>query len=216
MTQVGGNNGTTYTVKAKNSSVSGNAWVKATVNGVAFTKEFWVGKPKFTLTGEKELEVRMSGIATIDYINGGGYPGNVTWSRSGAISYVAGGRVNARFRAGSRPGYGTVFATVTNACGTSQNNLYVKVTGGHWYSIYPNPASDVITITIDKDQAPKDINTNKIRIRLYDNMKILKKQTVLTDYQATINVSDMKDGIYILQIITDKETFEEKVIVSRQ
>ncbi len=214
LTQVGGNSGTTYTVKAKNSYVSGNGWVKAIVNGVEFKKTFWVGKPKFTVEGDEQLEIRMPGIAMIDYSNGGGNSTNVFWSRSGAIASVNGGPIKARFRAGSRPGMGAVYATVTNTCGSKENRLLVEVTGG-WYSIYPNPASDVIYISIDKNKLPNDVNIDNIHIKLYDKMKVLKKQSVLKGYHTSINIREMKNGIYIIQLITDKKTYEEKIIISK-
>ncbi len=214
LTQVGGNSGTTYTVKAKNSYVSGNGWVKAIVNGVEFKKTFWVGKPKFTVEGDEQLEIRMPGVAMIDYSNGGGNSTNVFWSRSGAIASVNGGPITAKFRAGSRPGMGAVYATVTNTCGSKENRLLVEVTGG-WYSIYPNPASDVIYISIDKNKLPNDVNIDNIHIKLYDKMKVLKKQSVLKGYHTSINIREMKNGIYIIQLITDKKTYEEKIIISK-
>lgn len=212
--QVGGNTGSTYTVKAQNSYVSGDGWVKVIVNGVEFSKTFWVGKPKFTVEGDEQLEIRMPGIAMIDYSNGGGNSTNVFWTRSGAIATVNGGPVTAKFRAGSHPGMGAVYATVTNTCGSKENRLLVEVTGG-WYSIYPNPSSDVLYIKIDRNKLPNDLNTESIEVKLYDKMKALKKQCILKGELSSINLSDLQKGVYIIQLTSDKKTYEEKIIISK-
>jgi Zn-dependent metalloprotease len=214
LTQVGGNTGTTYTVKAKNSWVNGAGWGKANVNGTIFTKTFWVGKPKFTIEGEEQVGIRMPGIAMIDYSNGGGRSTNVIWTRSGAIVTVNGGPVTGKFRAGSRPGMGAVYATVTNSCGSKENRLLIQVTGG-WYSIYPNPAGNEIYINLDRSKMPENFTSQKFTIKLYDKMMTLKKQKSFMSENTNINVSDLKEGVYILQIISGKETFEEKIIISR-
>ncbi len=179
-----------------------------------FTKTFWVGKPKFTVEGDEQLEIRMSGIAMIDYSNGGGGSTNVFWTRSGAIATVNGGPVTAKFRAGSRPGMGAVYATVTNTCGSKENRLLVEVTGG-WYSIYPNPSSDVLYIKIDKDKMPKDLITERIEIKLYDKMMRLKRQSIINADITPINVNGLQKGVYIIQLISGKKTHEEKILISR-
>ena len=218
--QVGGNTGNIYTVHTANSSQNGTGFVKATIKnsqGNVFlirNKNIWIGKPKFTVEGDEQLEIRMSGIAMLDYSNGGGNSNNVFWTRSGAITTVNGGPITAKFRAGSRPGMGAVYATVTNTCGSKENRLLVEVTGG-WYSIYPNPASDFIYISVDKNKLPNNVNIDNIHFKLYDKMKVLKKQSVLKGYHSSINVSEMKNGIYIIQLITGEKTYEEKIIISK-
>ena len=210
--EVSGNTGDIYTVKAKNSFVNGLEWVKATINGNEFKKTFWVGKPKFTVRSNEQLEIRMPGIATIDYSNGGGNSKNVFWSRSGAISSVTGGSITARFIAGSHPGMGAVYATVTNTCGSKENRLLVEVTGG-WYNIYPNPSSDVLYITIDKNKLSDDFKNKRIKINLYDKMMNLKMKKVFNGAKTKINVRNLKQGIYFLQIITGKKIYEEKITI---
>jgi len=214
LTSIGCDTCITYIIKAKNSYVNGNAWVKATINGVVFTKTFWVGKPKFTVEGDEQLEIRMPGIAMIDYSNGGGGSTNVFWTRSGAIATVNGGPVTAKFRAGSRPGMGAVYATVTNTCGSKENRLLVEVTGG-WYSIYPNPSSDVLYIKIDKDKMPKYLITERIEIKLYDKMMRFKRQSIINADITPINVNGLQKGVYIIQLISGKKTYEEKILISR-
>ncbi len=212
LTQVGGNTGTTYTVKAKNSYVNSQEWVKATVNGVEFKKTFWIGKPKFTVEGDKQLEIRMPGIAMLDYSNGGGGSLNVVWTKSGAISSVNGGPITAKFRAGSRPGMGAVYANVTNTCGSKENRLLIEVTGG--YLIYPNPSNNVLNIKREESKTLKDLNTKNIEIKLYDKMMTLKKQKLLKGNLTSINVSDLQEGVYIIQLISGKKTYEEKIMIS--
>ena len=133
----------------------------------------------------------MPGIAMIDYSNGGGGSTNVLWTRSGAIASINGGHITARFRAGSRPGMGAVYATVTNTCGSKENRLLVEVTGG-WYSIYPNPARDDIYITINKSKLSDDFKNKKIKINLYDKMMNLKIKKAFNGAKTKINVRNLK------------------------
>ena len=77
LTQVGGNTGTTYTVKAKNSYVNSQEWVKATVNGIEFTKTFWVGKPGQPITdppGYPTYQMSLGQIKTIRVVSAPGNP----------------------------------------------------------------------------------------------------------------------------------------------
>jgi len=220
LTQIGGNTNTTFTVKATNSNQSESGFIRATIKNsqgnifLVRTKNVWIGKPKFTVEGDEQLEIRMPGIAMIDYSNGGGGSTNVTWTRSGAIASVNGGPVTAKFRAGSRPGMGAVYATISNGCGSKENRLLVQVTDG-WYSIYPNPANNEIYINLDNSKMPENITSQNFTIKLYDKMMILKKQKSFASENTTLNVSDLKEGVYILQIISGNQTFEEKIMINR-
>ena len=46
-------------------------------------------------------------------------------------------------------------------------------------------------------------------------MMILKKQKSFASENTTLNVSDLKEGVYILQIISGNQTFEEKIMINR-
>lgn len=214
LTQVSGNTGTTYTVKASSSSSTGSGWVKASVNGTTFTKTFWVGKPSFTLIGDTRVGVREIGIASLDYDQYQGIT-NVNWTCSGAIATVTGGLVVGKFRAGSRPGYGAVYATATNVCGSKENMLLVEVIGG-WYKIYPNPANDILTIKIEEDKLSKKLQSKEVEIFLYNKLMILQKHSKFKGSKFTISVNDLKPDIYILKLKIGDKVYEEKIIISNE
>ena len=207
-----------------NSSYSGETWIEVEITSpLGGTNEdiktskritFWLGRPGYTLSGPTELEVRELGIADINY-TGNPNVTNVNWSRSGAIASVTGSYVIGRYRAGSQPGYGNVYANVTNACGSVQKNILVEVTGG-WHKAYPNPANDILTIELDQDKMPVNLKSEKVEIRLYDKMSNLKKLKSFNGFFTTINMSDLKPDVYLLQIKTGDKIIEEKIIVSEK
>lgn len=70
-------------------------------------------------------------------------------------------------------------------------------------SVYPNPASDVLNIDIPSNIDVK--NTN-----LYD---VLGKRTQLSVEDGKVNVSNLSNGMYFLQIDTDSGSLSKKVII---
>jgi len=70
--------------------------------------------------------------------------------------------------------------------------------------IYPVPATDIITIT-SKDSRIKNISINTIL-----GQKVLKKQ--VKGFDSTIDISNLAKGIYLINIMTEKGVFTEKVI----
>ncbi len=60
------------------------------------------------------------------------------------------------------------------------------------YSLYPNPASDYITLTSDNDGNRK--------IEIFNSAGILINQTVMTDRQLLINTSKLSPGLYFVKI----------------
>ncbi len=233
LTYVSGQGTNNYTVGAANSSVSGMGWVKAIVNSSCgndtIEKDVWVGKPNFTLDGETQLDVRMIGIAEVLYQTDQ-YQGvtNVNWTRSGAIASVTGGLVVAKFRAGALPGYGAVYAKATNQCGSKESRLLIEVTGG-WYKVYPNPVNNVLSVesissnktvssntNLNNKTAATSINTisRPVEIRIYDKMMHLKLKKTFDGKNTKINVSNLRPGIYIVQIINGKNIYKKEIIIS--
>jgi hypothetical protein len=64
--------------------------------------------------------------------------------------------------------------------------------------IYPNPAKNTLTI-----------DGNYISATIYD---IFGKVVLTTDYQKTINVSTLSNGIYIIQISNNTTTITKKIV----
>ncbi|MDD4575963.1 MAG: T9SS type A sorting domain-containing protein, partial [Bacteroidales bacterium] len=77
--------------------------------------------------------------------------------------------------------------------------------------IFPNPAADNIHILL---------NNNKIQeatILIYDaNGRIVKSENIAFNYQKySMDVADLKDGFYILQMKTKFGIFNEKLILKK-
>jgi hypothetical protein len=68
--------------------------------------------------------------------------------------------------------------------------------------IYPNPAKDYVTI-----QTSDKVN----EVFVYDMIGKVKLQS--TSYNDKIDVSALKRGFYVMQILTDKGTYTEKLII---
>ena len=64
-----------------------------------------------------------------------------------------------------------------------------------WLKIYPNPASKQLSIICNKDAAPGMLN-------IYSITGILVMQLELVQDQTTLDISDLKAGVYILQART--------------
>jgi hypothetical protein len=70
------------------------------------------------------------------------------------------------------------------------------------FKIYPNPAKDYVSI-----QTSEKVN----EVYIFDIFGKIRLQS--TSYNGKIDVSALKRGIYVMQIITDKGTHTEKLII---
>ncbi|HEX7902390.1 MAG TPA: kelch repeat-containing protein [Chitinophagaceae bacterium] len=117
-----------------------------------------------------------------------------------------------------------VYCTITNFCGTVTSNTITK-TGGcertYNYILSPNPTSTTITVT--QDQKNKNLkithqaNATITEIRIYDNVGNLKKQL---NYgtgtrQVRINVSDLKTGIYYVEVSNGQRKERQQIIIQK-
>jgi len=69
------------------------------------------------------------------------------------------------------------------------------------FSIYPNPASDIINI--------KSISTIDT-IEMFD---LLGKQVLVTEQTEQIKVNDLPSGVYLLKVYSDKGNMTKKVVI---
>ncbi|MCP2026403.1 Flp pilus assembly pilin Flp [Flavobacterium sp. HSC-32F16] len=71
------------------------------------------------------------------------------------------------------------------------------------FSIYPNPASEVVNINLKEDLKLEKVN-------IYNTLG----QLVKTENKNIISVNSLSNGIYFLEIITDKGKANRKIIVN--
>ena len=80
------------------------------------------------------------------------------------------------------------------------------------FSVYPNPASDQITIDLVFDQK---INT---KIELFNLVGQQVKQSfeiVGNDFRTTVNIGDLPSGSYFVKVTTDGSSFSKKLIIAK-
>lgn len=71
------------------------------------------------------------------------------------------------------------------------------------FSVYPNPASDIVNINLNEGLILKKVN-------IYNTLG----QLVKTENKYNINVNSLSKGIYFLEIMTDKGKASRKILVN--
>ncbi|MES2397728.1 MAG: PHB depolymerase family esterase [Bacteroidota bacterium] len=92
----------------------------------------------------------------------------------------------------------SLFVNTCFSTGMSDNDLSKS------NSVYPNPADDVITIST-KGNGP-------LKVKLYNSMGVL---ILLKEFNATtarLDIHTFKNGIYLLSITTEQESFTHRII----
>lgn len=121
----------------------------------------------------------------------------------------------------------TVYCTITNQCGTSGASNSVTRTGGcrdrervSNFTVSPNPASNMITITQKKDANKKsaantsDGTFNEVNIYEF-NGNLVKRQRYTGARQGTLNVGDLRTGTYYIEIRNGEYTEKQTLIIQK-
>ncbi|MCX6230302.1 MAG: T9SS type A sorting domain-containing protein [Bacteroidetes bacterium] len=88
-------------------------------------------------------------------------------------------------------------------------SLGIKDITSNEFKVYPNPATDYIIMNI------KDLNTTSVNLNIYNMMgKLLSSKFIKTDQQQ-IDVSDLSNGIYIIEIKSKNGYAKQKLIIQR-
>jgi len=90
--------------------------------------------------------------------------------------------------------------TVTGVSAISFNNTSVM--------IYPNPTTDLLNIKLDNNT-----NFEPIDFNVYDIMGKSIYSSILINSHNTINTSDWAKGIYMVELIQNKNSIHKKIIV---
>lgn len=227
-------NNNSITVKALNSTVGGQGYVRASfANGTIVQKDIWVGKADVDIVlfsngisesaywctshsgNYYELFPKLDG--TFHEIRLRKYPNlNIVYSSS--TNYYGD---EGTFYYTPSAGWYLFEVRRTNSCGTSDWFGYEVEfidcsqqggSGESEYSIYPNPSSESITIQ-KKSNDINSTNDRKIQYEFFDFSSSLIYKGFITNDKTIINVSNLKKGRYILKIYSTKEEEETHHII---
>jgi len=151
-------------------------------------------------------------ITVADGITGG------VWTASNSHMTVSGTGVVT----GVTPGTDTVYYTVTNSCGSQAASRVISVihcssTGVPLVSypvpeLFPNPVASVLTVQWDGLMS----GTASVQITDVSGREVFSGTLNANGgNSAELNVSNLKDGVYLLNINNGNEHFTSKLVVSR-
>ena len=230
---VSGSGTTSYRIKAKNTS--GNAWVQlqiTTPSGEVATtpyKYFWIGIfANNVVTGQ--AAVCPNSIYTYTaQVPGGHYPSySYSWTYPSNWMYPYQYQNTIRLQTPMNPYYGTVRVSITNACGTSAYSGITVYPGsgcGGYFTIYPNPASDNVTILINEDTSvavtsdseitdtDKTNEPAKYTIRIFSSQSTLLSTITRSGKSFNMPLIDLRDGIYVIEVNDGKNSYRQQLIV---
>jgi len=83
---------------------------------------------------------------------------------------------------------------------TSKNNLF---------DLYPNPASDIVTLNIE------NLNNADLTLNIYNVIGNLVKSEMLKQNNKQINIGDLSNGIYMVEIKSKEWSENQKLIIQR-
>ena len=245
LTPVGGNTGTTYTVTQAWTS-GGSGGITATIrnsHGQTFltrSKTVWAGPPhvdyldlnanfagnNLLMPGDdNQIVGRYDGpdCGTILDYNWGSWSG---WNHfevgtSNFISYFS---VPYDFSTSE-----DIYVSAVNACGESPNHFKTFYPIQYFYfSIYPNPATDYIQLSIEPESEVQD-KTSKVKIAKVKGKDGLGEYSIeiwsekggrlktLTskDMCQQVSTRDLPTGKYFVHVIVDGKTYKQQLIVAK-
>ena len=115
--------------------------------------------------------------------------------------------------AGTTPGY--VRVSWQNQCGF-QPNAFLHVTpqsgggGGNPLRVFPNPASDQITVEYAVSESKKTFE-----IKIFNSMGMPVKSAGGKSKKTDIGTSDLPEGLYVLQVSDDNAIHSQRIKISR-
>jgi hypothetical protein len=193
--------------------------VATSCGNIEVKKPFWVGKASLDIIGPYDFQYNTSqnfyAQGSYPYVIQVGLMGitNYQWSVSpSGYEWIGGNGSSGISLSISNPGDYSFGLNVTNPCGIIGSEIPIYVTDyASFFTIYPNPASDILFIKNTYNNEKNLTEDNSFRASLYsDEGKLIKE--VSGDKELSIDVSELKNGIYHINIIY-KDVIIKKHIV---
>jgi len=138
------------------------------------------------------------------YIGGDGYESLRDVIKTNDAGYLLIGESN------SFNDYNSMYIVKIDSLGlgnyTSPVEEYI-VNNDNEFIVYPNPASNIVTIEFDN-------NNNEYSIEIFDMSGRLVLQKISSDYQNYIDVNNLKNGLYMVRIIYENYSYQNKLIIN--
>ena len=116
----------------------------------------------------------------------------------------------------SSPGFYSLTLDVTNPCGVRGSEVPIYVYDPFsMFTIYPNPASDIMTISKKSTLSSKQTDTTPFEISLYDSRGQQLLGPVSGSEEVGLDVSHLKNGFYFVHILYKGELIKNQIRVER-
>ncbi len=216
---------------------SGAGWIKATIysqcDNIDIIYNVWAGKFENTIVTGTAAVCPNSVYTYTAQVPGGHQPGySYSWTYPSNWYNYGQNQNSIILQTPYSPYYGTVRVSITNSCGTSGYSgitVYPKPYGcGGYFSMYPNPASDEVTIMLNKTTSvvtenpeatdiivAKAISDDQVSysIRVYSSMGTLVSTAIRTGTSFQIPLTNMRDGTYVVELSDGKNSYREQLII---
>lgn len=213
-----------YVVKAASSTTSGMGWVKAVVSSSCgndtIEKNVWVGKPATPTIICPYTKVGLNSLIEVNAVGPGAESYN--WTVGGGTITSGQGTSDIWIMTSSHCLYDlTIRLTTSNVCGNSAQAMksipFDCSGGGGGVLLSPNPADNILTVEINNNNTSDNLNNINFKtseLRVYDKMMNLKMKKTFKGTKTKINVRNLKQGVYILQIISGNKNYKKEIMVS--
>ena len=215
---------------------NGSSWIQAKLISSVGTitlpkKEVWAGKFESTVvTGQVQIcpnsiytyTAQVPGGHLPSYSYSWTYPGN--WYLNSQIQNLI------TLQTPLNPNYGTVRVSITNCNGPSGYSgitVYPGYSCGNYFSLTPNPASDIVNVVIDENlsnisiEEESTINNNMIEkstnfiIHIYNNQGTLVNSLTQNVSRFSIPLNNLNEGNYIIEINDGKNYYRQHLLIKR-
>jgi len=204
----------------------GNTWVNASDNRYYFNALIYVS-PYIFLGKKYNITRSADGGHTFDTCSSALYTRSFAYKNGVLLAGTNYSGVNATLNKGN------TWVTFNDGLDSLCCNAYVAVTDSFYYvtmndsityrrsihdltgmsslteelplQLYPNPATDYLTI--------KSSNYRPFTYQIINMQGSLQKEGRITNSQTEINVADLPRGMYILKVVTEKQTVTKKVLL---
>ena len=95
----------------------------------------------------------------------------------------------------------------SNIASNNPNGITNYTSASQLFSIYPNPANDIIEVEIIQKSLPKGIN-----LEILNTTGQVIKNINLNDNRTSIDISGFANGMYFIKIQSDNEVFVKKFV----